>query len=262
MPRLVPALLCIAWLAIEPARAEIVWHWEDSFSEAEKAKLQAWVTEVVAGVEALVAPYPFDIHLTFHRADPGDSPVPWANTVRSRRQGVNFHVDPGRTRAELLEDWTAPHELSHLLLPFVGRRNAWFAEGFASYMQYQVMHSMGILDAAQMQERYREKIGEARRRYDFADLPFVEAAGKLSARREYPTMYWGGAAWFLQADRRLRERESSLLEVIREFVDCCRSDEWQFDALVDELDRIAGEPVFGEQLERLRTRPGFPGSGS
>lgn len=261
MPRLVPALLGITWLAMQPARAEILWHWEDDFSDAEKAKLTDWITRTVAGVERLIAPYPFDVHVTFYRAEPADSPVPWANTVRSRRQGVNFHVDPRRTSAELLADWTAPHELSHLLIPFVGRRHAWFAEGFASYMQYQVMHSMGIVDDARVRQRYRGKIDEARRRYDLPHTPFTEAAGSLAARREYPTMYWGGAAYFLQVDERLRQRRSSVPDVVRQFVDCCRTESWRFDALVAELDRIAGEPVFSEQLELLRTRPGFPDPG-
>ena len=243
---------------MQPARAEIVWHWEDSFSEAEKAKLRDWITMTVAGVEELVAPYPFDIHVTFYRAKPGDSPVPWANTVRSRRQGVNFHVDPDRSREELLEDWTAPHELSHLLIPFLGKSNAWFAEGFASYMQYQVMHSMGIVDDARMRERYREKIGEAGRRYDLVEMPFTEAAGELVARREYPTMYWGGAVYFLQVDRRLRERGSSVPAVLRAFTSCCRTSTRGLDGLLAALDRIAGEPAFSDRLEMLRTQRGFP----
>lgn len=223
-------------------------------------RITEWITRTVAGVESLVAPYPFDVHVALYRAEPGDSPVPWANTLRSRRQGVNFHVDPGRTREELLADWTAPHELSHLLIPFLGRRHAWFAEGFASYMQYQVMRSMGIVDDDEIEQRYREKIGEASRRYDLADRPFVEAAGELVARREYPTMYWGGAAYFLQADRRLRERGSSVPDVLREFVECCRTSTRGLEGLVAKLDRIAGTPVFSEQLETLRTQRGFPAS--
>lgn len=246
------------WLASRPAHADIHWHWEDSFSEAEKARLMQWITETVAGVEKLVAPYPFDVHIRFHRAKSGASPVPWANTVRSRRQGVNFHVNPERTLEEFLNDWTAPHELSHLLVPYVGRSNAWFAEGFASYMQYQVMHVMSILDDEQMQERYRAKIGTAEQRYDLDEIPFADAARMLVERREYPTMYWGGATYFLQVDRLLRQRGTSMLAVLREFVECCRVDTRSFSSLVHELDRIAGEPVFSNHLEVMRSRPGFP----
>jgi hypothetical protein len=184
--------------------------------------------------------------------------VPWANTRRSGAQGVNFHVDTDRTFAEFSDDWTAPHELSHLLFPYVGRSDAWFAEGFASYMQFQVMHAMQIIDEDEMQSRYRSRIDKAKGRYDLDDLPFTEAAERLVARRDYPTMYWGGALYFLQIDRLLKQRHDSMLRVIRQFVACCRPRTRGLDALVAELDRIAGEAVFSERLEALRNEPGFP----
>ena len=258
MLRLIAAMSGLLWLVIQPARAEILWHWEDRFSEAERARLTQWISETVTSVEGLVAPYPFDVHITFYRAEPNGSPVPWANTVRSRRQGVNFHVDPDAGVEALFEDWTAAHELSHLLIPWVGRGNAWFAEGFASYMQYQVMHAMHVIDDAQMMERYRSKIEQAQRQYDLHDLPFVDAAGELVARRQYPTMYWGGALYFLRVDQRLQQSGSSLLEVLRRFVECCRTRTRGFEGLLAELDRIAEVPLFSEQLAIMRTRSGFP----
>lgn len=258
MPRLIGISCCLLWLVVRPVQAELVWHWQGRFDEEERGRLTQWVGETVAGIETLVAPYPFDVHITFYRSEPGDSPVPWANTVRSRRQGVNFHVDAERTLEEFFADWTASHELSHLLIPPVGRSNAWFAEGFASYMQYQVMRAMRIIDDEQMRDRYSAKIGKARQAYDLHHMPFVDAAGELVARREYPTMYWGGALYFMQVDRLLQHRGSSLLEVLREFVACCRLETRGFNALLRQLDRIAGEPLFSERLSVMRTRPGFP----
>jgi hypothetical protein len=258
LTRLIAIACSLLWLVAPPVQAGIVWHWEDRFNEEERARLSRWITETVDGIETLVAPYPFDIHVAFYRSEPGDSPVPWAHTVRSRRQGVNFHVDADRALDEFLADWTASHELSHLLIPAIGRSNAWFAEGFASYMQYQVMRAMRVVDDEQMLEQYRTKIGKAQQEYDLHDLPFAEAAGELVARREYPTMYWGGALYFMQVDRLLQRRGSSLLQVLREFVECCRSETRGLDGLVRELDRIAGEPLFSERLSVMRTRPGFP----
>lgn len=258
LPKLISVLLAVLLAAIRPAAAEIIWHWEDRFSEPERARLTRWITDTAADVEKLVAPYPFDVHISFYRAERGDSPVPWASTVRSRRQGVNFHVNPDRSLDEFFADWTAPHELSHLLIPWVGRSNAWFTEGFASYMQYQVMHAMRIIDDEQMMQRYRTKIGQAQQRYDLHDIPFVDAAPELVARRQYPTMYWGGALYFLRVDHQLQQRGSSLLEVLRRFVECCRADTRGFDGVVEALDRIAGEPLFSDQLAVMSSRAGFP----
>lgn len=250
--------LCVLWLSTHPAQADIVWHWKDRFSEAEKTKLTEWITRTVAGIEDFMAPYPFDIHVNFYRARRGDAPVPWANTVRSRRQGVNFHVNPEHSLAAFLSDWTAPHELSHLLIPYVGQSNSWFAEGFASYMQYQVMHAMQIIDADEMRARYQAKIDRAKRDFDLHDLPFAEAADRLTARRKYSTMYWGGAVYFLQVDRALRQRDDSLLAVLRRFVNCCRLGTQSLDDLVSVLDSLAPDKVFSDQLYLMQTRPGFP----
>lgn len=241
-----------------PAGAELIWHWEDRFTATEKAKLTAWVEETAAAVEDFVMPYPFDVHIHFHRSS-SSRPVPWANTIRSRRQGVNFHVNPQTSRRTLRADWTAYHELSHLLIPYLGRSHSWFAEGFASYMQYQVMHSLGVLSEEEMESKYRERIERAKRRYDMEEMPFVKAAPMLRQRRQYPTMYWGGAVYFLRVDQNLNEVGTSVPEVIREYVACCRVNRLRrLDDLVAELDRISGSDAFSRELEYVRTRPGFP----
>ena len=239
------------------ARADLIWHWEDHFSSTEKAKLQAWITETADAVEDFVAPYPFDVHIHFHRTA-SRSPVPWANTIRSRRQGVNFHVNPDFSADALRRDWTAYHELSHLLIPYLGRRHSWFAEGFASYMQYQVMHAHEVITAGEMASMYRLKIGRAERRYRMDDMPFVEAAPRLRAQRQYPTMYWGGAVYFLRVDEALKDADTSLPEILREFVECCRRNTRGVDNLVATLDRLADSTAFRDELARVRTLPGFP----
>ena len=250
-------VLVFSIVSVGSARAELIWHWEDRFNTTEKKRLQAWVTETAAAVEQFVAPYPFDVHIHFHRRS-GSKPVPWANTIRSRRQGVNFHVNPRSSARELRADWVAYHELSHLLIPYLGRRHSWFAEGFASYMQYQVMHSLGVLNERQMESRYQERIDRAERRYALAHMPFVEAASVLRARRQYPTMYWGGAVYFLRVDQALQEKGKSVPGVLREFVECCRFRTRGLDALVAELDRLAGGDAFRRELDHVRTNPGFP----
>ena len=255
-------LTCICALGLltigsAPA-AELIWHWDDRFSRGEQEKLKTWVEETARGIEEFIAPYPFDLHIHFHRASAAGEPVPWANTIRFHRQGVKIHVDPTSTAADLRADWTVYHELSHLLIPYLGRRHAWFAEGFASYMQYQVMHALGVLSAGQMQARYRERIDRAASRYDMPDTPFAEAAPTLRAKRRYRTMYWGGALFFLRVDRELRGQGETVPGIIRQFVECCRSTTRGLDSLVAELDRLADSDAFSRQLDTLRTEPGFP----
>lgn len=245
-------------LLASPAAAELSFHWQDDFSEAEKTRLTAWVRETHDAVERLVGELPMGVRAYMHRRDDAREPVPWANTQRYRGQGVHFHVDPRFSLNDFREDWTAPHELSHLILPHVGRGDAWFAEGFASYMQYVVMQEMGVLQRSEAQRRYRRNLESAARGYDYPQESFVEAAPKLRSRGRYPVMYWGGAAYFRQVDEALKDLDSSLLEVLRRYVACCRANRARLELLLEDLDRLSPAPVFTRHYRRFASEPGFP----
>ncbi len=243
--------------AAEPAALTLVW--EDTFSAAEQAMLTDWVNRTRTALETLVAPYPMGVRVHFHRRDGAGEPVPWAHTQRRGGQAVHLHVDPAFTLDDFLDDWTAPHEFSHLMLPYVGRHNAWFSEGFASYLQYPVMAQLGVLSRQQARQRLERQMRRAKRNYPYPDQPFVEAAPRLYAARQYPVMYWGGAAYFDQVNRALRDSGSSLMAVLREYVACCRRDRAGLEELIAELDRISGGAAFSNRYRRLRSQPGFPG---
>jgi len=244
--------------ASTPAHAELRWHWENHFSEQEKAQLTHWIQQTYQAIETSVAPYPFDVHIYFHRLSGAQEPVPWASTRRSYRQGVDFHVDPSFSQSRFMNDWTAAHELSHLLIPFLGTENSWYAEGFASFMQYQVLHAMNLMSAKEIDEEYKGRLIRAESRYKYKNMPFALAARKLRAQGKFPTLYWGGAAYFLQVDKALKAEDSSLLKILRDYVICCRRNSSELNALTQQLDRSSGTFIFSRELNRLNVQPGFP----
>lgn len=249
-----PALLLSA-----VAHAGLQFHWQDVFTAEEQAKLRAWIEETHAAVEHLVGPLPFEVHVFMHRRDGAAEPVPWANTQRSRRQGVHFHVDPRFPPTAFRHDWTAAHELSHLVLPYLGSAYAWFSEGFASYMQYQVMHAQGVLSADAVAQRYRRNLDRARRSYSYPAQPFARAAPRLRAEGKYSTLYWGGAVYFLEVETALRRASGrDLPGLLREYIACCSARRGSLSTLVAELDRLAGSGQFSSQLRRFEATPGFP----
>lgn len=250
--------MCVLVALSVCATAQPVWHWEGDFTDQEQSKLTQWIARTVSGVESTVAPYPFDVHIHFHRLAGYDQPVPWANTDRWPRQSVHFHVDPEYPIDDFLADWTAPHELSHLLMPYLGREYSWFAEGFASFMQYQVMVEMGLLSEQQALVQYREKVGRAGDKFNYPALPFAQAASRLRQDRQYPTMYWGGALYFFAVDEKLRQSGSSFVAVLAKYVACCRMPRDSMDELLAELDRLSKSAIFSEQMQQFETRPGFP----
>jgi len=245
-------------LVPSPSLAALSLDWDDRFSETEKTQLESWIRETCEALEREVGPCPMDVRIEFRRREPAGEPVPWAHTKRGRREGVEFYVDPRYGRKQFREDWTAPHELSHLILPYLGRDKAWFAEGFASYMQYQVMIQMGVLARSAADDRYRRNLQSAARGYPYPDLPFVDAAERLLRARQYPVMYWGGAAYFLQVEQHLRRDGTRIPEVLRDYLACCRARSADLDDLVKTLDRLADSDAFSVVLRRFRQSDGFP----
>jgi hypothetical protein len=252
------ALLYLATAAGPVRAAELRFVWVDEFSDAERERLATWVEAAADGVETLVGAFPMGVEVHFHRRSGAREPVPWANTRRGRVQGVHFHVDPAHPPAAFRRDWTAPHEFAHLILPYLGRKHAWFAEGFASFMQFRVMHAMGVLSAEAAEARLQDRLERAARDYDYTVWSLVEAAPRLRSEGRYPVMYWGGAVYFLQVDAALRARGTDLIAVLRDYTACCRRDRAELQALLDELDRLGGSDVFDATLARFRREPGFP----
>ena len=255
--RLLTTLIGLSMLCVS-AQAERLYHFDDDFSGAERARLVAWIDEAAGGLEALVGPFPMDVHVHFQRTHARE-PVPWANTLRGRRQGVRFRVDTSFSQEDFRRDWTAAHELSHLVLPYLGRRHAWFAEGFASYMQYQVMQAAGILTEAEARSAYRRKIERARRNYPYGRREFVAATPRLRAERKYPVMYWGGAVYFMRLNETMRHQSGqSIFDPLSQYMRCCRSNRGRLETLIADLDRLHPEELFSESLSAFRRERGFP----
>lgn len=260
LPAALTTLLLVTLLPGIGWSAELRYQWQDEFSKPEREMLTVWIDETAAGVEALVGPLPFPVSVRFYRRDGAREPVPWAHTRRSPVQGVDFYVDPSFPFGAFQSDWTAPHELSHLVLPFLGSSNAWFAEGFASWMQYQVMMQTGQLTATEASHRYLARLDRARSGYPFDDEPFADAAPRLRAERKYPVMYWGGAAYFLQVDAALRDAgKPPLIQILARYLNCCRRPRSGLDDLAAQLDQLSATTIFRRHLAEFRSEPGFPG---
>lgn len=244
-------------LMVDPLQAKTIWHWHSEFDTEEQKKLILWVQHTIHGIEDHIGAYPFDLHIFFYRRK-AEEPVPWAHTERNHRQGVHFHVDPSFTLRDFLDDWTAPHELSHLILPYLGNQHSWFAEGFASYMQYQIMQTSGVISTEEASQKYSKHVKRASRNYPFPKLSLAEAAPKLRAQWDFPTMYWAGAIYFMQVDHELRNNNSSLQKVLAAYLQCCRDDGGSLTSVINALDKVSGSNIFKTNIKVFTDTPGFP----
>lgn len=236
---------------------DLIWVWEDDFTSEEKEKLTSWISEVNDAAQNVLGPFPFDLTIHFYRQKNASEPVPWAHTRRSGKQSVHFHVDPSFSLTEFREDWTAPHEISHVAIPFLGKKNSWFAEGFATYMQCQVMEAMNVMTSEEVSEKYRSKINANKGFFIGREEPFVHVANELVRKNHnYPAMYWGSVGFFMSLNDKLEEEKNySLTQLISAYQADCRMRDIDMEAMMNSLDSLAGKPYCEDLMELFMQKP-------
>lgn len=230
-----------------------VWHWEAEFTKPEQDKIQKYISTVAAASFKVLGNYPFTIHFYIERSDSKNEPIPWAHTERSKNiQAVRFHINPDFDYDMFFADWTAPHEISHLSIPYLGKENAWFAEGYASYMQYQIMQEMGVYTKAEVKNKYLDKKQLIKNAYN-DDLAFVKNANLLKKRYNFPALYWGGAQYFIKINELLAKQQTSLVNEIKQYQTCCRLKDNDMSSLLNSLDSNLETAVFKPMLDTCKT---------
>lgn len=223
------------------------------FSAPDKAKLTQWVKVGVNATRDTLGVYPS--RLIFHLVPKkSNQPVPWAYTRRDNPQRIYLHVDSRFQQDKFINDWTIYHEISHLAIPYLGSRYAWLAEGFASFMQYQVMAKAGIL-AGTTEQNYTKKIAPHLKWFN-SDLPPASIARRLMSNKQYPAAYWGSAYFFILADNFLQEQHNTrLTTLISQYQFCCNEPHAGAEQLMSDLDGLLGASVFTPLLESFESSP-------
>ena len=184
--------------------------------------------------------------------------VHFGHVIRDGGEAVQFFVEPGGTASQFERDWTASHEFSHLMLPYMSKK--WISEGFASYYQNVLMARRG---------QYSEQLAWTKLARSFGiaaaieDPPPLDKLHTRSFREMRMLIYWSGAAFALMADVELRRRTDgaeSLDTALGRLQACCLPAQrtWQPQELFSKLDQLSGHDVFMPLYERFGTAPGMP----
>lgn len=233
-------------------------HWEfiDDFTDEQKEKLQVWIETVVEGNTKTIGQYPFDIWFSFHKSDRDDKPVTFGHTNRGDVQGVHFYVCPDFSLEDFLANWTAPHEISHLSIPFCGKKGKWFSEGYATYLSRQIMIEMGYMTHAEFDSMYLSKIHGFMDAYCSTTKTHLEVSDSLLERYNYPGMYWGSSSFFITADRQLQENhEMHFIDVVKAYQENGRAEDNSLKAVILSFDRIIDDTLFGSLMSTYRNEP-------
>ena len=234
------------------AQSKLIYTWEDDFTEAEKEKVQTWLGTTYKAVQAKIGEYPFDVYLHIHLKENKGEPCPWANTWRYPKQQIFFHIDPSYPLEDFLNDWTAPHEMSHLAIPYIGEKEAWFAEGFASFMQYQVMMEMGVMTKVEADSAYHSKFSDVAEYFQNKNSIGPIAVEKRE-EHNYKAMYWGGANLFFQWNEQLKENQhQEFCSLFPLYLECCRKKTRGVDGVTNALDEVLGSSIGVNLLQQFR----------
>lgn len=231
---------------------------------ADPAKMRQWLSAAMKNVHAAYGSLPRQSpQIMVVPIGERDEPVPFGRVVRGGAPAVQFFVDPSHRLTRFTGDWTATHEFSHLLLPYVSRNDAWLSEGLATYYQNVLMARAGEYS----ETRAWQKLHEGFRRGQRNTTPgesLAEATRNMRSDGTYMRVYWSGTAMFLLADLELRRRSDgriSLDEALRRLDGCCLPSNrmWTARDLMEQLDALLGETVFVALYERHVNSSRFPG---
>ena len=226
------------------------------------ADVVPWISEAAGAVATLYGRFPLPSpQVLVIPAGPAGEPVPWAQVLRGGGTSAQFFVDASRSPEEFRQDWTATHELSHMLLPYILRRDAWVSEGFASYFQNVLRARAGMLPERDAWLKLYN--GFQRGRRGTAGLPLDEASRDMGQKGLYMRVYWSGAAIALLADVELRETSGGRLSLdtaLSALADCCLPSEraWSGQELFQRLDELTGTAVFTRLYRQHARSRSFP----
>ena len=190
----------------------------------------------------------------------GDAAVPFGRVVRDGGETIELFINESRSVSEYYGTWTATHEFSHLLLPYVQRSQRWISEGFAQYYQNLLLARAGQYTEIYAWQELFDGFERGRQSAPGRSPNAATAEGERSARMK---IYWSGAALALIADVELRRRSDgreSLDTVLDRMQQCClpSARTWSGEALFRKFDTLVDEPLFMDLYRRYADATGFP----
>jgi hypothetical protein len=222
-------------------------------SAATRAHVAPWLSSAAQNAALVGGSFPRKRAAVVVVPLPGvHEPVRFGMATRGGGASLLLLVSEGATLDALVRDWVAVHEFTHLLHPFVAREDAWLSEGLATYYQEVVRVRAGHLPEADAWRR----LYEGSRRGQGSGTGLAQASAGMWNSHAFGSVYWGGAAFALMCDVELRARtrgERTLDDVMRGLRSCCAESARPMTAraVVAEMDRIAGVPVFSELMQRV-----------
>jgi hypothetical protein len=234
---------------------DLFFHFDNDIPSETHNKLKVWIDSIYNVTQETLGNYPFDVHMYVHSSNSNQA-VSFGHTTRKEHHEVHFYVNPKAALNEFMEDWIAPHEISHLAIPFVGKKTKWFAEGFATFLSRQVMIQLDLVTENEVDSLYKSKMADAKNAYEDKSLSFAEKSMELFERHKYGSVYWGSASYFYRIDQKLQvEKGIRFVDVLKDYQNCCRLNDSYLIDVIKSFDSISESNYFTDLMLAYRTKP-------
>ncbi len=244
-------------IALPEEKQAVSFIFEDEFSVDEKQKLEDWITYTSDCAQRTLGEFPFDLYYHFHREDSSDRAVVFGHTARvDSINAAHFYIDPTYSLEDLKADWIAPHEISHLAIPKLGKSSMWFFEGFATYLSREVMIEMEVFTRQEVDSINQSRIVAVKDKFTSASKLTFVADSLITNHHHYPAVYWIGASYFHTADKLLdAQNKMKLIDILKEFQVCCHEPAMSVLQVVEAFDQIGNTKIFGELYTEYTEAP-------
>lgn len=247
-------------LTIEAHGATVTVAILDGPLRASRSGIRRWLEAAVGAVAQLYGTFPVDQVEAIVQPVRGDG-VQFGLVQRGGGASILFFLGQEAEDGGLPGEWVAVHELSHLVLPFVARDDAWLSEGMATYYQNVLRARARHMSAARAWEETLD--GFERGRADDPRRSLAACTARMHRDQDYSRVYWAGAAIMMLADVELRRSSGgrrSLDRALAGLRGCCpdRTELFSAAELFQRLDRETGTHVFETLRRRWVGSTAFP----
>ena len=239
--------------------AELDISFESEFDIKEQQTVTRWLLRYSQALAGLYGQFPLKrARYQVYRAGHGKGPVPWAEVRRQGVEGVNFYLGGSFNAYDLMNDWTAAHELSHLLIPYPGKSDIWLSEGLASWYQGILMFNAGFKSEQALWQGLIDGFERAGNTRSIGSLS--QSSRQMKSQHSYMRVYWVGAAYFLQMEYALQQHDEQLLAVLMRYQACCRVGRSYESgvAFVTAMDEQMGISLFRYYYDKWRDSEALP----
>jgi hypothetical protein len=201
---------------------------------------------VASAIQTVHGELPHDhFTITIERSNSHTSPVPWGHVERGNPTNLLLVINPDLGHEALINDWTAFHEISHLLIPYRGWGDVWLSEGLATYYQNIIQARNGLFDENRMWDKIASGLDRGSRDQRWRQLNLTEVSDNLRETQQYMRVHWSGVLFWLSADIELRKQgKGTLDDTLKQLKDCCMGRSMTAEAIVRKLDDILDTELF------------------